>query len=236
MKINISDARARARGSACCRWALLKLDLCSITAILHPRRPRHPSREAAREASRRFYLYAPQASRVSATSLSRRQRARKKRKKGEKKKKERTNKEGTREGESGTFRRAIYFEFYISRRISRARRISARSLRFLRRPLRSRGTTATWIISIFAPAKVSRRDYRDATRFHPRRGGKGEEGSAGRVTRLRRLNITVNRARRNSDAGAGAGAETSIKMARDRRVRRGGGRRHRPLQEGRTRG
>jgi len=41
------------------------------------------------------------------------------------------------------------------------------------------------------------------------------------VTRLRRLNITVNRARRNSDAGAGAGAETSIKMARDRE---GGGR------------
>jgi len=42
MKINISDARRQLCGSACCRWALLKLDLCSITAILHPRLSSHP--------------------------------------------------------------------------------------------------------------------------------------------------------------------------------------------------
>lgn len=69
-------------------------------------------------------------------------------------------------------------------------------------------TTVTWIISIFAPAKVSRRDYRGATRFHPRREEEGALGAGvGRdriATRLRRLNITVNRARCNSDAGAGA--------------------------------
>lgn len=69
-------------------------------------------------------------------------------------------------------------------------------------------TTVTWIISIFAPAKVSRRDYRGATRFHPRREVEGALGAGvGRdriATRLRRLNITVNRARCNSDAGAGA--------------------------------
>jgi len=190
MKINTSDARRQLCGSACCRWALLKLDLCSITAILHPRLPlsRSPP-EAAREASRRFYLYAPQASRVSATSLSRRQRAGKKRdgesegkkkKRGEERKKRIEN--GRRrqripsraDGASGYVARSI--SNFISRGESRgARGISARSLRFLRRarPVHSRGTTATWIISIFAPAKVSRRDYRDATRFHPRRGGNG---------------------------------------------------------------
>jgi len=35
------------------------------------------------------------------------------------------------------------------------------------RPIHPRGKTATWIISIFAAAKVSQRDYCGATRFHP---------------------------------------------------------------------
>lgn len=80
-----------------------------------------------------------------------------------------------------------------------------------RHPIHPRRTAVTWIISIFAPAKVSRRDYRGATRFHPRqerereKGERRKEKSAPRtpglregwrlVTRLRHLNITVNRAR-----------------------------------------
>lgn len=55
-----------------------------------------------------------------------------------------------------------------------------------------------------------------------REAGTREEGYRDRVvTRLRRLNITVNRTRRNSDAGAGATRKTSIKMAR---LEGGGGR------------
>lgn len=81
------------------------------------------------------------------------------------------------------------------------------------RSIHPRETTATWIISIFAAAKVSQRDYCGATRFHPRekrreKERRGEDRMRERrrrvVMRLRRLNITVNRARSNSDAGAGA--------------------------------
>lgn len=40
-------------------------------------------------------------------------------------------------------------------------------------------TTVTWIISIFAPAKVSQRDYRGATRFHPSAEMRRPGGSSG---------------------------------------------------------
>jgi len=105
---------------------------------------------------------------------------------------------------------AIRFVFYIRPQaissfpaplqlppISPMRRVHIRSIH-------PRGTTATWIILIFAPAKVSQRDYCSATRFHPRETRRGEdrvrEWRGQVVTRLRRLNITVNRVRSNSDA------------------------------------
>jgi len=184
MKINISDARRQLCGSACCRWALLKLDLCSITAILHPRLSSHPPLAVKqRERRRDDFIYTrrkPAASprrRCRGDSAQERngtERAKGKRRgKETKEKRESRTKGGAHSIARRCVRvcRAIYFEFYISR----ARRISARSLRFPRRarPVHSRGTTATWIISIFALAKVSRRDYRDATRFHPRREGNG---------------------------------------------------------------
>lgn len=133
--------------------------------------------------SRRFYLYA---SHVSAASRCNRKRG-KRRRGGEKKERmtERKVKKTAR-----VFRRTPmqFVSHFISGREQShlpphpEPSASSDALSMHVRPIHPRGTTATWIISIFAAAKVSQRDYRGATRFHPREKRRelerrGEEGT-----------------------------------------------------------
>jgi len=152
--------------------ALLKLDLCSITAILPPSRPllapaqREPNARNVRE-RRDNFIY------------TRRKPAATSRRKGEKisgKESER-RKRRKRGGhiysvDDASPMRDSFRVLYPARfcpTFFRALLWSPGVSRMQARPIHPRGKRrVTWIISIFAPAKVSRRDYRGATRFHPR--------------------------------------------------------------------
>lgn len=114
--------------------------------------------------SRQFYLYAPQTGRD----------AREKKRSGkESERRKRRNEEDVYSVDA-----ASPIARFVSRFISGAipsHLFSARCFglpgvsRMQACPIHPRGKRrVTWIISIFAPAKVSRRDYRGATRFHPR--------------------------------------------------------------------
>lgn len=176
MEININDA---ARCASTSRIATggpsLNLICAQLPRSSAPRvlpRPSRSRRQANARRSRRFYLYAPQASRVSAAS----------RREEEKKKPRRTREGGEGDTHSIAHRCTAESAARNSFRILYPARAGAShsAWRFPlcvsgvhARPIHPRGATVTWIISIFAPAKVSRRDYCGATRFHPREKRRG---------------------------------------------------------------
>lgn len=179
MKIDINDTWRQLCGSPPV-WVLLKLDLCSITAILHPRIPHAPlpahRKPAGTFASVATILFIRAASQPRLRDVAA-QRQYKEKRNGRKRERERRRRNAfcrapmhqhvSRSLFQILYPRAISFFpasslLYTSIPASTSRRICTPG-RFI--PVERR---ATWIISIFAPAKVSRRDYRDATRFHPR--------------------------------------------------------------------
>lgn len=166
------------------RWVLLKLDLCSITVILRPRVLLIPARykptRDVREC-RDDFIYTRRKPASHVCTARRGVAAQQEEEKGRKKERvmERKVKKTLR-----IFRR-VPVQF-VSHFISGRKRShlsprpelpanSANASSMHARSIHPRGTTATWIILIFAPAKVSQRDYCGATRFHPRETRRGEE-------------------------------------------------------------
>lgn len=147
--------------------------------------------------SRRFYLYAPQV-----TSL-RRGAARRRGATGRGKRKKKRKSDGEKSEEDASHIPSSVPVQFVSHFISGRERShlslrpeppanSANASSMHARSIHPRGTTATWIILIFAPAKVSQRDYCGATRFHPRETRRGEE---------RRGEETKTRGCRSGEAG-----------------------------------